>query len=280
MPGAFEEFPIQSGAVATPATGFARLYMRQRAGRVTAETVGPSGVDNALQPAFFNNRIMLITPSSGTGVAAQGINATTAATLSHPALATTSLAASIYRTRCQTSTTSGNAAGIRHGSATMFRGNASALGGFYFHARVASGALTLTGCEQFCGISSSVAALGGAPSALADAVGLVKDVADTRYWFVRRTGTGTAQKVDLGSSWGANLVYDVIIFSAPGGIGLGCVVRVFNNLGVGTTLLDTVYTTDIPAVGTLLAGRFDVRNGATAAAADFELVRMYAESDF
>lgn len=278
--GAYEEFPLQSAAVATPATGFGRIYMRQRAGRVTLETVGPSGEDNMLETGWANNRKMVILPNTTTSVTSLGISATTAATLSHPTLATTSLAASLYRTRCQTSTTAGNAAGIRHSVATMLRGNATALGGFYFHARVCTGALTLAGCQQFIGLSSSVAALAGEPSALADAVGLVKDAADARYFFVRRTGTGAAQKVDLATSWGANLVLDVIIFSAPNGTGLGCVVRQFNNSGVPTTILDTTYTTDIPAAGTLLAGRFDVRNGTTAAAADFDLVRMYAESDF
>ena len=280
--GAFEEFPLQSAAVATPAAGFGRIYMRQRAGRVTLETLGPSGVDNALQPAFFNNRVMIISPNTTTTVSAIGLSATTAATLSHPALATTSLAASIYRTRCQTSTTAGNAAGIRHSVATMLRGNATALGGFYFHARVCSGNIALAGGEAFIGLSSSVTALAGAPSALADCVGLVKDVADTSWQFVRRTGTGTAQKVALTTplTYAANQTIDIIIYSRPNGTGLGCVVRSFNNAGVPTTHLDTEYITDIPAVGTLLAGRFDIRNGATAAAADFDLVRMYAESDF
>lgn len=280
--GAFEQFPIQSAAVATPSAGFGRIYMRERAGRVTLETLGPSGVDNALQPALYNNRVMILAPNTTTSVTAQGISATTAATLSHPALATTSLAASLYRTRCQTSTTAGNAAGIRHSVATMLRGNATALGGFYFHARVCSGSLALAGGEAFVGLSSSVAALAGAPSALADCVGLVKDVADTAWQFVRRTGTGTAQKVALTTplTYATLQVIDVIIFSRPNGTGLGCVVRSFNNAGVPTTHLDTEYTDNLPAAGTLLAGRFDIRNGATAAAADFELVRMYAESDF
>lgn len=280
--GDFEQFPLLTAAAATPAAGFVRLYGRQRAGRAFLDWVGPSGVDVTAQPAFFNNRIMLIAPNTTTSVTTTGISATTAATLSHPALATTSLAQSIYRTRCQTSTTAGNAAGIRHSVATMLRGNATAVGGFYFHARVCSGAIALAGGEAFVGLSSSVAALAGAPSALADCVGLVKDVADTAWQFVRRTGTGTAQKVALTTplTYAANQVLDVIIFSRPGGTGIFCTVRSFNNAGVPTTHLDTEYTDNLPAVGTLLAGRFDIRNGATAAAADFELARMYAESDF
>jgi hypothetical protein len=280
--GAFEEFPLQSAAVATPVAGFGRIYMRQRAGRVTLETLGPSGVDNAVQPAFFNNRVMIIAPNTSTTVTALGISATTAATLSHPAPAATSLAASLYRTRCQTSTTAGNAAGIRHSVVTMARGNASFLGGFYFHTRVCSGAIALAGAQAFAGLSSTVAALSVEPSTLSDAIGLVKDSADTAWNFTRRTGAGTVQKVALTTplTYAANQVIDVIIFSRPGGTGIGCVVRSFNNAGVPTTHLDTEYTTDIPAATTFLAGRFDIRNGATAAAADFELVRMYAESDF
>lgn len=280
--GVYEELPLQSAAVATPAAGFGRIYMRQRAGRVTLETLGPSGVDNAVQPAIFNNRVMLFAPNTTTTVTATGISATTAATLSHPALATTSLAASLYRTRCATSTTAGNAAGIRHSVATMLRGNATALGGFYFHARVCSGSIALAGSQAFVGLSSSVAAFASEPSALADAVGLCKDAADTAWQFVRSTGTGTAQKVALTTplTYAANQVIDVIIFSAPNGTGLGCVVRSFSNAGVPTTHLDTTYTDNLPAAGTLLAGRFDIRNGTTAAAADFDLVRMYAESDF
>lgn len=278
----YEEFALQSAAVATPSAGRGRIYMRQRAGRVTLETIGPSGIDNAVQPALFNNSVILYTPNTTTSISAQGLSATTAATLSHPALATTSLAASIYRTRCQTSTTAGNAAGIRHSVATRGRGNATFVGGFYHHVRFCSGALALAGGQAFAGLSSSVAALAGEPSALADAFGLCKDTADTQWQFVRRTGTGAAQKVALTTplTYAANQVIDVILFCAPSGAGIGAVVRSFNNVGVATTHLDTTYTDNIPAADTLLAGRIDIRNGASAAAADIEMVRMYTDSDF
>ena len=263
-----------------PPAGDLLLYARARAGRILAEGCGPSGVEVTFQPALFGNRVMVVAPGTGTGVTSFGIGVTTAATLSHPALATTNLATSIYRTRCQTSTTAGNAAGIRHAAATMLRGNATARGGFFNHFRFCSGALTLTGCQQFVGLSSSTAALAGEPSTLTDALGIVKDSADTRFFFVRRTGSGTVQRVDLGQTWGANLTYDLILYSVPGGNDVGVVVRSFNNDGTAATLLDAVYNDNLPAATTFLGARFDVRNGAVAAAADGDLVRIYSESDF
>lgn len=276
--------PIQLIAVPaippTPPAGSLLLYVRQRAGRLLAEVIGPSGVEVTFQPALFGNRAMIVAPGSGTAVQQLGIGVTTAATLSHPALATTGLAQSIYRTRCQTTATAGNAAGIRHAVATMLLGNATARGGFFVHMRWCTGALTLTGGQHFVGLSSSTAALAGEPSALADCLGIVKDAADARYWFVRRTGTGTVQRVDLGASWGANQTYDLVMFCVPGGSQVGVVVRQYNNDGSGVTLLDTSYSDFLPAATTYLAARCDVRNGATAAAADIEMVRIYCDSDF
>mgnify|MGYP001806266590 CR=1 FL=1 len=277
--GAPIELLDQGGVPATPGSGLLKLYARSRARRMFLDAVGPSGVDFTLQPAFFNSRVMIIAPSSGTTVSAQGIGVTTAATLSHPGLVTTSLVGSIYRTRCQTSTTAGNAAGIRHAAATIWRGNAAGRGGFYHHVRFASGNIALAGGQQFIGLSSSTAALAGEPSALADCLGVVKDQADTQYHFVRRTGTGTVQRVALGA-FGANALMDLILFMPPNSSTLGAVVRAFDTNGIASTLLDTTYTDFLPANTTYLAGRFDVRNGASAAAADADLVRMYTESDF
>lgn len=273
------ELSVQPAIPPVPGAGTLLLYARSRAGRLFLDAIGPSDVDYTLQSALFNSRVMVVAPSSGTAVSTQGIAATTAATLSHPALVTTSLVGSIYRTRCQTSTTAGNAAGIRHAVATIWRGNAAGRGGFYHHMRFASGNIALAGGQQFIGLSSNLAALAGEPSALADCLGIVKDQADTQYHFVRRTGTGTVQRVPLGL-FAANALMDLVLFAPPNASTLGVLVRAFDTNGVSSTLLDTTYTDFLPANTTFLGGRFDVRNGVTAAAADADLVRMYTESDF
>lgn len=262
-----------------PSSGIV-LFTRQRAGRRWPAYVGPSGVDNSLQPQLWGNRVAIWAPGSGTGLSSWGGTPTTAATLSHPAPATTSIAESLYRTRFATSTTAGNASGARDAANTIWRGSSAGAGGFFVHFRFASGSISLSGGQKIVGLSSSTAALGSEPSALADVLGIIKDTTDTQWQFARRTGTGTVQKVSLGVNVANNQLFDLTLFSAPNGSGIGVRIVQYTGFNTSTVLLDTTYTTDIPAAGTLLGRHFQVRNGATAAADNLELVRSYLESDF
>jgi hypothetical protein len=264
-----------------PSANGVLMYARSRAGRMLPEFLSPAGVDNPLQPALFGNRVMVVSPGSGTGVTAFGITPTTAATLSHPTPAITTLAESLYRTRFQTSTTAGNAAGVRSAVNMMWRGNAAGRGGFFCHFRVATGSVSLVGGQKFAGLTSSTGALAGEPSSsLNDAIGLCKDSADTNWFFTRRTGTGAAVKVDLGIAVANNVVLDIVLYSRPNGSDIGVRIVRHNFDGTITVLLDTTYNTSIPAAATLLGFALQVRNGAVAAADNLEMVRMYVESDF
>jgi hypothetical protein len=260
-------------------TSGVRLYPRTRASRTMLETVGPSGVDYPLQPAFFGNRVMLINPGSGTGLGSVGLTPTTAATLSHPTPATTTLAESLYRTRFQTSTTAGNAAGVRDAVNTIWRGNASGRGGFFVHTRFCTGSIALAGGQVAIVLTSDTGLLAGEPSALANVLGLVKDSAHTTWRLARRTGTGTVQLIDTAETYAVNLVYDLILFARPGWDRVGARFVRQNFDGSSTVLYDDVWTTDLPATTTLVGRKVEVRNGAVAAAANVELVRSYCESD-
>jgi hypothetical protein len=273
------DLPDNVNDPAVPAAGL-KLYSKTRTGRRLPHFVGPSGVDSALQPAFFGNRIMLWNPGSGTGLGSVGLTPTTAATLSHPTPATTTLAESLYRTRFSTSTTAGNAAGVRDAVNTIWRGNSAGRGGFFFHQRITSGSIALAGSQVLCGLSSNTGALAGEPSAMADVLALIKDSADTNWQFARRTGAGTVQKVALSLAFAANQVLDLVLYSRPNGSSVFVSVRQQNFDGTTTTLLDTEYTTDLPANTTLLGRHLQVRNGVVAAAANVDLVRSYVESDF
>lgn len=264
----------------TPPADVLTLYARKRAGRMLPVWVAPSGVENAVQPQLWGNRVMLWLPGSGTGIGSFGLTPTTGATLSHPAPATTTIAESMYRTRFATSTTAGNAAGVRDAVNTIWRGNSAGRGGFFAHFRFCSGNISLAGGQKFIGLSSSTAALGGEPSALADVLGVGKDIADTQWQFMRRAGTGTVQKVSLGVNVANNQAFDLFLYSPPNGSAIFARVTQLNFDGTSTVLLDTSYTTDIPANTTLLGRQCQVRNGATAAADNFDLVRSYLESDF
>lgn len=273
-------FPLAAAIPAAPASGM-EMFAVSRAGRTLPGFVGPSGVDTFLQPALFGNRIMLINPGSGTAIGSVGLTPTTAATLSHPTPATTTLAESLYRTRFQTSTTAGNASGVRDAVNTHWRGNSAGRGGFMVHMRICTGSIALAGGQIMAGLSSSTAALAGEPSSsMNDFIGICKDSADTNLFCSRRAGAGAATKVDLGIAYAVNLVLDLWLFSRPNGSNIGVRVVRQNFDGTATVLLDTTYDTSIPANTTLLGRHLQVRNGATAAAANVEMARIYSESDF
>lgn len=273
-------FPTDGATPATPAAGSVKLFGRARAGRAFMAMLGPSGVDNILQPQLWGNRVILWMPATSTSIGSFGMTPTTAATLSHPTPAMTSLGLSLDRVRFATSTTAGNASGCRAPRNTLYGGNANTPGGWFFHARIVQGSLHTLGVQKCAGVSSSTAALAGDPSSsLADFCGMVLDAADSSWQFTRRTASGSAVKVPLVAA-AADQVFDLTMFVKPGTSELFVRVTQYANNGVGTVLLDTSYTTSVPAATTLLGPRVEVRNGALAAAHNIELARLYIESDF
>lgn len=275
------KFTVGSTDPATPAAGYLNLYAKSIAGRALPKFVGPSGVDNPLQPALWANRVMMVYPATSTSIGSMGQTPTTASTLSHPTPANTSLGQSLSRTRFATSTTAGNASGFRSPVQTAIIGNANARGGFFFNCRFVQGSLHTTGVQKMVGLGSTTAALAGEPSSsMADFCGMCLDSGDANWQFTRRTGSGTATKVNLGVAAAADQVFDLTMFCKPGDATLYVRILQYANSGAGTSLLDTSYTTSIPAVTTMLGYHFQVRNGALSAAHNIELSRLYLESDF
>jgi hypothetical protein len=279
-----EGVPLVVGTTdpATPAAGTLLMYAKLIAGRSMPKFIGPSGVDNPFQPALWANRVMMVYPGSGTTIGSEGMTPTTAATLSHPALATTSLGTSIYRTQFTTTTTAGNASGLRAPTASIVRGNGTTCrGGFFANFRIVQGSLHTNGVQKMFGLSSSTAALAGEPSSsMADFIGMCLDSTDTTWQFSRRTGTGTATKINLGVTPAANQVFDMTLFSLPGGSEIFVRILQYADDGTATVLLDTSYNTSIPAATTFLGYHCQVRNGALAAAHNIQVARIYVESDF
>ena len=108
------------------------------------------------------------------------------------------------------------------------------------------------------------------------------DAADSsagNWQFMRNDGVGVATRVDLGTGAARNLIdgYDLVMFVKPNSAEL--FVRIVN-LQTGAVVLDTSYTTDIPAVNTALSFKCEVRNGAVAAADNIEIAKAYIESDY
>lgn len=190
------------------------------------------------------------------------------------------------RSRMQSAATAGAGAGARTAYVQWFRGNAAGFGGFFFRCQFGQN-LNVNGAQCFYGLCASTAALAtaaGAVSALLNMIGVGYDTTDasTGNWFLyRNDGSGTATKVDLGATDAARNTthgYDLIIYCPPGAA-TEIFVRIVN-LHSGATVLDTSYTTDLPAVNTGMAFKAEGNNGAVASAMNIEVAKVYIESDF
>lgn len=263
---------------AAPASGLT-IYTRSRGGRRFLETMGPSGLDTSLQPAIFgNNTVVWLPGTSTTAAIAWGKSWTVGATQAHPGLATTNFLTSMSRATYTTSTTSGNASGVRMSAAQFWRGNAASLGGFFFFARL--GVVTFQSAMQiWCGLSGVTGLLAGEPSAQNDTICIGKDTGDANWQLIFRSASA-ATKVDLGLAVAANQVLDFMFFAPPNGSNVTC--RVVNITAPASPVVladNTVHTTDLPTATSFLAAHAECRTNAASAVA-IALNRIYIESDY
>jgi hypothetical protein len=288
--GNSDPLDLTATGVAAPAADTVRLFRRSLANRHMPAFVGPSGQDSTLQPSLHANRVVFINPSSGTTAPnIIGGTLTTAATMSLPALATTSLWTSMLRKRFQSSATAGNGSGMRTGYGQFWRGNANGMGGFFYRARVGQN-LNVNGGQVFHGLCGSTAVLGtgaGAVGALVNMIGMGYDTTDGsggNWQLFRNDSSGTATKVNLGANAarGTDQGFDLILFCPPysGGAAQSIWAEVWNlNTGV-QVLAPTEYTTDLPGNTNFMALKNEANNGAVASAVNVEVASVYAESDY
>lgn len=263
------------------------IYSKSIAGKHLPKMIGPSGIDTVLQEGLHGNSIFMVGPASGTTApTVWGGVLTTAATMSlQQTIASANPWLATARKRFQTSTTAGNQSGMRTAYTQWFRGNAAGFGGFFFRAQFGQN-INLNGGQKFVGLCASTAVLSaaaGSVAALLNMCGVGFDTTDAstgNWFFYRNDGSGTATKVDLGATNAARNTthgYDLIMYLAPNGTEL--FVRIIN-IHSNATVLDTSYTTDLPAVNTGLAFKAEVNNGAVAAADNLEVAKAYIMSDF
>ncbi len=259
------------------------LYSKSIAGQNMPKVVGPSGIDTQLQVALDGNAVLLISPSSGTAAPnIFGGTLTTAATMSMQFTAgSTNRWSATVRKRFQTSTSAGNATGMRTAYVQYFRGTAAGFGGFRFRAQFGA-QINLNGGQKFIGLCALTSALAGEPSALLNMCGVGYDAADSsagNWFFMRNDGSGTATKVDLGTdaARGTTQGWELVMFMKPNDAELFVFIQ---NLNTGVTVLDTSYTTDLPAANTGMAFKAEVRNGAIAAADNIEAAKVSVTTDY
>lgn len=261
---------------AAPAAGEMHLYARPLGGRMVPRFIGPSGLDSAVQPALFGNSVVMWLPGTGTTAAINfGVSWTISATQAHPTIANTNVMTRVKRATYTTTTTAGNAAGIRSAAQVAIR-NA----GFFFAARW--GVLTYTSTMQaWCGLGAASGNIAGDPSAANDSCGMSKDTGETTWQAYTRDGT-TTSKTSTGRTTAAAAdaeVFDVFMFCKPADTKI--TFRVVD-IATGTVVLsDTEKSSNLPTVGTALYAHCECRNvaGGASSGVGVFLGKMYIEAD-
>lgn len=269
---------------ATPTSG-GILFTRHRARRLPAY-VGPAGLDTALQPALFSNRVARLNAvNNATSPTLDGlaINATQTATA--VSLATTNFYTSMARLRYSTTTTASSGGGLRSSSGQWFLSSTTNLGGFFFVARFGIAVVpSSTQTQWFVGLSATT---GGAlsatanPTSLLSLMGFGSDLTHTTMRFLNNDATGTATSVDLGANFPSKTAaanfYEVRMF-APSGAGQTLYWSA-QRLNDGAFVQGGPVTTDLPALNALLALQVNIGNGTQSSAASIDVQSLYVETD-
>lgn len=267
-----------------PASGGLDLFGRDVAGRALPAFIGPSGLDSILQPSFARNAVGYVRPcGNGTTVILNGINISATGTATGANVATTNRHTWMRRIEYLVTTAATTAvAGIRT-VADQYGTGSGTNGGFTFITRwgPATGTATTTN-RFFCGfIGGTAAPTDVETSSRVNILGMGWDAADTNIQWMNNDGTGTATKVDLGSSFPVPTVdrtsmYELAMFCPPGG---STVTWLVTDLTSGATATGTV-TTDMPSSTTLLMGLLCGSVGGTSSVIGVALAGMYIETDY
>ncbi len=266
---------------AAPAAGWLRMFAKTRAARATLNSIGPSGIDVAYQPAFFGNTIQMWLPSATTAQTAFGVTYTarnngTGAAQDTPARASTNAMTSMSRARFGTGTTATGASGTQTTATVAWRGNDASLGGFFFNARF--GVETTTAdLRMMIGLSANNATMAADGSTWANTCALVKDSADSTWQFATRNAT-TLTKTASGCTVTAGQVLDLYVFAPPNNSAT-IYVRLVDVI-TGTIFMDDVaITSNLPVNTTFMYMQAHTQSVSGTTAKLLALNKMYLEQD-
>jgi hypothetical protein len=280
--------PEQASEPAAPAAGNGVLYALNVAGRTVPKWKGPSGVDYPLQPHIGLNNVRMWRGGNsnvaGTTASIIGSMPYTAASPVAPTLvspSSTSLRNQTQRSTINTAATAASLAYIRGNLATLWRGNAAGLGGFFLAHRFALAGTLQAGMRFFAGLQDTVANptnVDPTTTTTPGKIGLAIN-ANTGNWNLVHNVTGTAPTIiALGATFPVNNtdLMELILFAAPNGANIGYRVT---NWSTGATVSGTL-TTNIPAATSFMIPTLWITNNATAATASFDFISTYVETDY
>lgn len=270
-------FTLPAAATPSAPSAGAAVYVRNFAGRPLPSTLAPLGAESWLQPNLATNNVTLWLPGVTTTAGINfGVSWTILATQSHPAQTSTNFLSAMRRAQYQTTTTIGNAAGIRAAANTYWRGNAAGLGGYFFFARV--GVATFQSAMQIAVCMRQTAALGGEPSVINNHICLRKDSTDTNWFFsTRDSGTVGTTSVNLGLAVAANQVLDFYVWAGPNASDITYRVERIDSASV---LADNVTTSSSLPTNTLFVAPSAQVRTTTANAVGIVVAKLYVEANF
>lgn len=193
---------------------------------------------------------------------------------SNGAIASTNLLTSRSRLVLTTSTTANSDYRVSGTPTVWWLGNAAGLGGFRveFDYGVVT---TQTTMRIVCGLGAAALTCTGDPSALTNFVAMACDAGDTNMQIMHNDGSGTATKVDLGSSFPktANVVYRAVFEAAANGSTVDYEVTRLDSAATASGTLSS----NLPSSTTFMLPAYSFGNGSTAAAAAGCFFRFLSE---
>lgn len=283
-----------NSAPVTPAAGNVKIFGKTMAARVLPASVGPSGMDAALQPSIWRQKVGLFTPNGGsTTVSTIGMAAPTAVgTATSRSVATTNLLARTRRIGYVSAATAGSLAGLYQAVAQVTTGNGSNLGGFFCSIRFAfTDAAAVSGVRAFVGVQASAAAPTNVEAnTLVNSIGVAQLSTDTTQLYLVYGGSAAQTAIALGTNFppmaaagatGGDM-YDFTVFSPPSANGVVYyqLEKVGTTLVASGTLTPTTVGVQTPASTTFLGWRAWRSNNATALACGIDIISAYLETDY
>lgn len=176
----------------------------------------------------------------------------------------------------------GSVAGIDyHGFQSVWRGNASGLGGFFYSCRfgVADAVLVAT-ANMFVGLRGTAAPTDVGPQTLVNLLGVGCTNGDTQLQLYS-AGSGAQARVALGASFPVNTIstdiYELAMFCPPNAATVQYQVTRINTGDIATGTVSV--SANLPSTTTFLAPECWRSNGGTATAVAIDLMSMYLETD-
>jgi len=274
-------FEGQESEVEPPPEDNLAFYTRSVGGRMMPRFRGPSGLDSALQPAFFGNGVYMASPGTSSAMNVMGgPTLTNVGSMSHPPLNSSSLRQQMSRARVLSAATANAAAESRVAFARVWRGDSPGYGGFFVRIRFSIVSEVATQ-RVFVGLTSSTGAISTTqdPTLLTQCVGIGAGADDGNLQLLHNDAAGPAIKTDLGSKFprlGVDDIYDLTLFAPPNSQTLNWRIERIADPAVE----QGVITGELPNQSTFLAPHIYINNGGTAEAVEFNISRLYMESDY